>query len=362
MSVDYNRKRSGSLVPRIVENLPNDPITGQSILFRTAFKGRGYSKIIDPAGFSDGKANQLLPKHLRKKRNHGYLYCLSDRIRFEKKSRSKLFRDQVFYQDIKFIYFFSNLPNVFMLALNDEKQRRIYETYTVNTMEDRNKIAELTQNKNPSGKLRTSISSHTLDYGIDAHNNGCTSTEEDEHNEEEEQESNCHTCRANTRYYRGSSRRISEIPSSHSHSCDNFRTVGDYPIRDSYSSQTGIPPYFKVTSTSRALSSPVHSSYSRQHRRSHAGRSPSPTDYLVLQYQGKNSHPHHRRSIYSASRYDTGENPVPLPSSEPLLADNLFRDEGPIYLYVQRRPSKSEMHGEGPNGYTKSPSGLTIYR
>ncbi|CAH8653714.1 unnamed protein product [Heterobilharzia americana] len=107
MSVDYNsRRRSNSLVPRIVENLPNDPITGQSILFKTVFKGRGRTKIVDPSGFSDGKANQLLPKHLRKKRNHGYLYCLTDRIRFERKSRSKLFRDQVFYKDIKFIYFF----------------------------------------------------------------------------------------------------------------------------------------------------------------------------------------------------------------------------------------------------------------
>uniref|UniRef100_A0A095BYS3 Trematode PH-like domain-containing protein n=1 Tax=Schistosoma haematobium TaxID=6185 RepID=A0A095BYS3_SCHHA len=297
MSLDHTRKRSNSLVPRIVENLPNDPVTGQSILFRTIFKGRDHTKIIDPAGFCDNKASQLLIKHLRKKRNYGYVYCLIDRMRFERRSRSKLFRNQIFYHDIKYIYFFSNLPNVFMLALNDEKERRVYETYSVNSMEDRNRIAELTQNKNSFGKLRTSITSQMVNYRNDILENGHISLEgEDE------------------------------------------------------------------TEVSHAINSPTHQSYSKQQNRSFTERTPSPTDYFVMQYHGRNLHNNQTISTHSPFKYNADGSSIPITSSEPLLTNTPIREDCPIYFYVQRRPSKPEIHMDETTRIIKSPSSITIYR
>ncbi|CAH8564175.1 unnamed protein product [Schistosoma turkestanicum] len=374
MSVDHHtRKRSNSLVPQIVENLPNDPVTGQSILFRTVFKGRDHSKIIDPAGFCDSKANQLLLKHLRKKRNYGYLYCLIDRMRFERKSRSKLFREQIFYQDIKYIYFFSNIPNVFMLALNDDKQRRIYETYSVNSMEDRNRIAELTQNKSSFGKLRASISSQVINYGNNILDNGHNSLEgeEDEiqrgngleEEDEEEEEENFHTYRSNKRHSHGSLHRINAISNNHSEFYDNSKTTGylQNAYTNGYLSHSNMPIYYKSSTMSREVNSPIHQSYSKQQTRSYIERTPSPKDYFVMQYQGRNTHNNQRVSTHSPFTYNREASYIPITSSEPLLANSPV-GEGPIYFYVQRRPNKPETQMDETTVIRKSPSAVTIYR
>ncbi|KAK4475192.1 hypothetical protein MN116_002273 [Schistosoma mekongi] len=375
--MDHTRKRSNSLVPRIVENLPNDPVTGQSILFRTNFKGRDHSKIIDPAGFCDSKANQLLIKHLRKKRNYGYLYCLLDRIRFERRSRTKLFREQIFYKDIKFIYFFSNLPNIFMLALNDEKQRRIYETYSVNSMEDRNRIAELTQNKNSLDKLRTSISSHMINYENSIMDNGHISLEGEEEEEERVEEGdegtehngfeevdNLHSYRSIKRHSHGSLQRTKLLPNYQHDFHSNFKPVShiENSYTNGYLNATNIPTYYKPHSVTRSINSPPHQSYSRQQTRSYIERTPSPTDYFVMQYQGRNSCNNQRISIHSPLKYNTEEYAVPVNSSEPLLTNGLIKEEGPLYLYVQRRPSKPEIPVDESTKITKSPSAVTIYR
>ncbi|TNN20083.1 hypothetical protein EWB00_005448 [Schistosoma japonicum] len=373
MSIDHTRKRSNSLVPRIVENLPNDPVTGQSILFRTNFKGRDHSKIIDPAGFCDSKANQLLLKHLRKKRNHGYLYCLLDRIRFERRSRTKLFRDQIFYKDIKYVYFFSNLPNVFMLAMNDEKQRRIYETYSVNSMEDRNRIAELTQNKNSFEKLRTSICSQMINYENSIMDNGHISLEGEEEEEDDDDDNNeieqngfeevdnLNSYRSNKRH---SLQRTKLLPNYQSDFHDNFKPVSH--IENQYSNgclnASHIPTYYKPHSVARSINSPAHQSYPRQQTKSYIERTPSPTDYFVMQYQGRNSYNNQRISIHSPLKYNTEEYVVPVNSSEPLLTNGPIKEDGPLYLYVQRRPSKPEINVNETAKITKSPSAVTIYR
>ncbi|CAH8678848.1 unnamed protein product [Schistosoma rodhaini] len=366
MSLDHTRRRSNSLVPRIVENLPNDPVTGQSILFRTEFKGRDHTKIVDPAGFCDSKANQLLMKHLRKKRNYGYVYCLIDRMRFERRSRSKLFRDQIFYQDIKYVYFFSNLPNIFMLALNDEKQRRVYETYSVNSMEDRNRIAELTQNKNSFGKLRTSITSQVINYGNDILDNGRISIGEEETEGENgfEEEENFHMYRNNKRYSHDSLHRINTLTNNHSEYHDNSKTTGhlENAYTNGYLNQSNIPTYYKTSTASRAANSPIHQSYSKQQIRSFIERTPSPTDYFVMQYHGRSLHNNQRISTHSPFKYNTEGSSIPITNSEPLLTNSPIREDCPIYFYVQRRPSKPEIQMDETTGIIKSPSAVTIYR
>ncbi|CAH8665866.1 unnamed protein product [Schistosoma curassoni] len=367
MSLDHTRKRSNSLVPRIVENLPNDPVTGQSILFRTIFKGRDHTKIIDPAGFCDNKASQLLIKHLRKKRNYGYVYCLIDRMRFERRSRSKLFRNQIFYHDIKYIYFFSNLPNVFMLALNDEKERRVYETYSVNSMEDRNRIAELTQNKNSFGKLRTSITSQMINYGNDILENGHISLEGEDEIEGEngfEEEENFHMYRNNKRYSHDSLHRINTLANGHSESYDNSKTTRhlENAYTNGYLNQSNIPTYYKTNTVSHTINSPTHQSYSKQQNRSFTERTPSPTDYFVMQYHGRNLHNNQTISTHSPFKYNADGSSIPITSSEPLLTNTPIREDCPIYFYVQRRPSKPEIQIDETTRIIKSPSSITIYR
>lgn len=150
-------------VPRVVENITTDKKTGQRIHFRCELKGRDKTVSSHAKGFSESQATSLLQSHLKKKKWNGYIYCLDDRIRFEKKGIGKLFREQLMYKDIKFIYLFSNIPDVIMFGIQDGKDQQTYETYTVDSMEERNKVVEVTQQKNPNGTVRTDATSRKSD-------------------------------------------------------------------------------------------------------------------------------------------------------------------------------------------------------
>ena len=354
-----HRRSDCICAPQIIEHYETDLKTNQPIFYKTHFHGRNYTKTGE-ACFSDDKAKELFPCHMKKKKTSGTLLCLNDRIRFEKKGRSKLFRESALYKDIRYIYLFSNKPEAFMLGIAEDCGPCTYETYTVHSVEDRNKIVELSQLKNPSGKVCNTTCNQVA---------RCNSTS---------------SLDSSVECIRRSVERISCSPD---HRRYKTRTViNDYtasvlePVRTTEYRRSPSPcpsnRYCqKPVYYERVYLEPVQRSpspiqiHSRSTSRTYVERSPSPDDYVV--YRRPPSHeppteayvtPKLRRSVYATNKYNGGETNVTYVNPDPITGTRVT-DDGPVYLYVQRRPNGSEHnHPENYGRRRRSASGLSIYR
>ncbi|KAA0196239.1 hypothetical protein FBUS_07007 [Fasciolopsis buskii] len=126
--------------------------------------------------FTREGANQVFERGYRKRQARAVLFCLTDRMRFEKRNTvgSSPFRKQLTYREIKHFFVFPSSPNVFMLCVVDEvSKKKIYEMFRCRP-EDVNTICDLTfkASTDPQNLLRDlsplrQLSVSSKDYGTD---------------------------------------------------------------------------------------------------------------------------------------------------------------------------------------------------
>lgn len=100
-------------------------------LGRTVLKGN--------EAFNENTANTLIEKHYKKRKSHGNVYCLVDRIRFQKNKGTTTgsYRKDLTYREIKHFYEFKSRPDMFMLAVEEENSgKRSYESFKCKKVED----------------------------------------------------------------------------------------------------------------------------------------------------------------------------------------------------------------------------------
>ncbi|THD27484.1 hypothetical protein D915_001696 [Fasciola hepatica] len=126
--------------------------------------------------FTREGANQVFERGYRKRQARAILFCLTDRMRFQKRNAvgSSPFRKELTYREIKHFFVFPSNPNVFMLCVVDEVNgKKIYEMFRCRP-EDVNTICDLTfkASTDPQNLLRDltplrQLSISSRDYGTE---------------------------------------------------------------------------------------------------------------------------------------------------------------------------------------------------
>ncbi|KAF5399835.1 hypothetical protein PHET_07030 [Paragonimus heterotremus] len=116
--------------------------------------------------FSQEGANNVFEKYGRKRQSKSMLFCLIDRMRFQKRSKlgASPFRRELTYREIKHFFVFLSNPGMFMLCTeNDRKDKRAYEIYRCKP-EDVSTICDLTYqaSTDPQNILRDADSARQI--------------------------------------------------------------------------------------------------------------------------------------------------------------------------------------------------------
>ncbi|CAH8676851.1 hypothetical protein MS3_00004297 [Schistosoma haematobium] len=86
--------------------------------------------------FDANAADNLIEKHFKRRKSHGSMYCLVDRVRFQKSKStgSRSYRSDLTYREINRFYEHKSRPDCFTLGIEDERTgRRSYESYKYST-------------------------------------------------------------------------------------------------------------------------------------------------------------------------------------------------------------------------------------
>nr|CAH8874856.1 unnamed protein product [Trichobilharzia regenti] len=89
--------------------------------------------------FDPNAADSLIERHYKRRKSHGSIFCLVDRVRFQKSrsTGSNSYRPDLTYREIKHFYEHRSRPDCFTLGIEDEKTgRRTYESYKCKRAED----------------------------------------------------------------------------------------------------------------------------------------------------------------------------------------------------------------------------------
>ncbi|CAH8659468.1 unnamed protein product [Schistosoma guineensis] len=89
--------------------------------------------------FDANAADNLIEKHFKRRKSHGSMYCLVDRVRFQKSrsTGSRSYRPDLTYREINRFYEHRSRPDCFTLGIEDERTgRRSYESYKCKRPED----------------------------------------------------------------------------------------------------------------------------------------------------------------------------------------------------------------------------------
>lgn len=124
--------------------------------------------------FSETTATSLLPKHLKKRKSHGIVYCLVDRLRFDKRKSlgSKSYRSDLCYREIKYFFEHLNQPDCFTLAVElDNNGTRAYESYKCKQFEDVQILREIIYNALSNNLFLVNEENQNYEYGSDTNEN-----------------------------------------------------------------------------------------------------------------------------------------------------------------------------------------------
>ncbi|CAH8678856.1 unnamed protein product [Schistosoma rodhaini] len=99
----------------------------------------GRTILKDGELFDPNAADTLIEKHFKRRKSHGSMYCLVDRVRFQKSrsTGSRSYRPDLTYREINRFYEHRSRPDCFTLGIEDERTgRRSYESYKCKRPED----------------------------------------------------------------------------------------------------------------------------------------------------------------------------------------------------------------------------------
>ncbi|CAH8627416.1 unnamed protein product [Heterobilharzia americana] len=99
----------------------------------------GRTMLKSGEAFDPNAADNLIEKHYKRRKSHGSMYCLVDRVRFQKSraTGSSSYRPDLTYREIKHFYEHRSRPDCFTLGVEDERTgRRTYESYKCKRPED----------------------------------------------------------------------------------------------------------------------------------------------------------------------------------------------------------------------------------
>ncbi|GAA35032.1 hypothetical protein CSKR_104508 [Clonorchis sinensis] len=137
-----SRGRRGSSYPT-GEGMLVDASTKQLLLSEVDANKMGRTILRGNELFTEGTANAILERHLRKKKSSGTLNFLVDRIRYKRRTGTTR-GECILYREIKHFYRFPSHPNAFMLCVEQEHTgKRSYETYTCRDASDVNSAQRL---------------------------------------------------------------------------------------------------------------------------------------------------------------------------------------------------------------------------
>ncbi|VDP81171.1 unnamed protein product [Echinostoma caproni] len=146
MPKSRSRSRSKARTYTVLGNQTVDARSKQLLFNEFEICTMGRTVLKGDEIFTEGMANSLLEKHMKKKKPVGYVNFLIDRMRFGKQSGSgsASHREYLNYREIKQLYTFLSRPNVFMLCVEEEATgKRSYETYMCKNVDDMTRIQEL---------------------------------------------------------------------------------------------------------------------------------------------------------------------------------------------------------------------------
>ncbi|CAH8564149.1 unnamed protein product [Schistosoma turkestanicum] len=99
----------------------------------------GRTLLKNGEAFDPNAADTLIEKHFKRRKSHGSMYCLVDRVRFQKSrsTGSSSYRPDLTYREIVSFYEHRSRPDCFTLGIEDERTgRRSYESYKCKRPED----------------------------------------------------------------------------------------------------------------------------------------------------------------------------------------------------------------------------------
>ncbi|TNN20087.1 hypothetical protein EWB00_005450 [Schistosoma japonicum] len=99
----------------------------------------GRTVLKNGEAFDANAADTLVEKHFKRRKSHGTMYCLVDRVRFQKSrsTGSSSYRPDLTYREVRRFYEHKSRPDCFTLGIEDERTgRRTYESYKCKRPED----------------------------------------------------------------------------------------------------------------------------------------------------------------------------------------------------------------------------------